>query len=134
MKNVPLQCRWHVQFWIKWMRNNMTKTPFTIPMNGTFDIDASITDMGASRFINREMSWLKFQRRVQEEAMNKNVPLLERLRFLSIAASNLDEFHMVRVAGLMQMAKAGIDKISPDGLNPSQQLDIISAEVSGIIC
>jgi len=84
-------------------------------------------------YINRELSWLQFNRRVLEEAQDENNPLLERLKFLSISASNLDEFFEVRIAGLVQQIEDGYTEAGPDGMTLLEERDAISEEVHGFI-
>ncbi len=93
------------------------------------DVPQADAPQGGARYFNRELSWLNFNRRVLDEACNTDYPLLERLRFLSISGSNLDEFTMVRVAGLAGQVERKISEISIDGLTPMQQLSAVRAAV-----
>jgi polyphosphate kinase len=89
--------------------------------------------MSSDKFVNRELSWLEFNRRVLEEAQDPVVPLLERLKFLSIFSSNLDEFFMVRVAALKRRIREGEQSATPDGLTPLQTMGAVSARVHELV-
>ncbi len=85
---------------------------------------------GAALYINRELSWLAFNARVLHEAFDERTPLLERVKFLAIFAANLDEFYMVRIAGLRRQVAAGVLQAPPDGLTPQEQLDALYVEAA----
>src|SRR5438128_2317267 len=86
-----------------------------------------------SLYINRELSWLEFNARVLHEAFDARNRLLERLKFLSIFSTNLDEFYMVRVAGIRRQIAAGIQQTAPDGVSPAEQLKLISERVGELM-
>ena len=87
----------------------------------------------ASLLLNRELSWIEFNRRVLDEALDETQPLLERLKFLAIFSTNLDEFFMVRVSGLQEQLEADPSTLSPDGLNPGQQLRLIAEQLRPLL-
>ena len=89
------------------------------PSSPTIDLD------DPSLYINRELSWLQFNWRVLEEALDERHPLLERVKFLAIFATNLDEFFMIRVSGLRRQVTGGVLEVPPDGMTPSEQLTAI---------
>src|ERR1051326_2393698 len=93
-------------------------------------IDIAPSPPVSNKYFNRELSWLAFNARVLSEAEDQRVPLLERIKFLAIFSANLDEFYMVRVAGLRRQVAAGVVLTPPDGLTPQEQLDAIDAEVA----
>ncbi|MGL6344112.1 MAG: RNA degradosome polyphosphate kinase, partial [Waterburya sp.] len=102
-------------------------------MTSTKSIEQAIDLNDPQYYFNRELSWLEFNRRVLAEALDKRTPLLERLKFMAIFSSNLDEFFMVRVAALKQQVAAGVTKLSADGRNPRQQLEAIAEALNPMI-
>ena len=106
-------------------------SPTPLSGNGAGVADADLRS--PSLYLNRELSWLEFNARVLAEAENEAVPVLERLKFLAIVGSNLDEFFMVRVAGLKQQLTGEVGELGPDGMTPAEQLAAISERVHELV-
>ena len=114
------------------LRVGLMSTQENLPEASPYSLDTVMAE-DCTRFINRELSWLAFNERVLEEADNPNHPLLERLRFLSICAVNLDEFYTVRVAGIRGQIAAGVQEKSQDGLTPVEQLEQINTRAGKLM-
>ena len=117
-------------------RNDPSKIHFPVDARavGVRPIQIGNSEDGEpSLYVNSELSLLRFQRRVLEEASDSRNPLLERVKFLAILSSNLDEFFMVRVAGLLQQIESGVETLSIDGRPPSAQLEAIRGEAISLI-
>src|SRR5438874_4935358 len=99
----------------------------TVPEGDLGEAAEHVGDLPDDRFSNRELSWLAFNERVLALAEDDTQPLLERLKFLAIFASNLDEFYMVRIAGLKRRADTGLDVLSADGLSPREVLAALAS-------
>jgi polyphosphate kinase len=112
----------------------VTELSESVPVEIVVEPPRAAIDLSSdARYINRELSWLAFNERVLDEAENPNHPLLERLRFLSISASNLDEFFMVRVAGLKAQVEAGVVTRSQEGRTPAEQLEAVNKRAGELV-
>ena len=95
--------------------------------------DALPIEERPENYFNRELSWLRFNERVLEEALDERTPLLERVNFLSIFGTNLDEFFMIRVSGLRRQMEAGVIEAPPDGMSPAEQLLAIRDQLTPVL-